>query len=125
MEVINKARELAEEILKTPEYARMTAAQEAVDIDEEATALLQDMELLQQEYIRSAREGAHEDELSELEDILKSKHSELMEYEPTAHLIRSKGAFDRLIAMINKEITSGITGSGCSTDDCAGCSGCN
>jgi cell fate (sporulation/competence/biofilm development) regulator YlbF (YheA/YmcA/DUF963 family) len=125
MEVINKARELAEEILKTPEYAMMTAAQETVDLDDEAAALLQDMELLQQEYIKSAREGADAGELKELEEILKSKHMELMEYEPTAHFIKSKAAFDRLIAMINKEITSGITGSDCSTDDCAGCSGCN
>ena len=123
MEVIKKARELAEEILETSEYAMMTASQEAVDNDEEATALIQDMELLQQEYIKSAREGASEDELKMLEEILKSKHDELMEYEPTAHMIKSKAAFERLIAMINKEITSGITG--CTTDDCAGCSGCN
>ncbi len=123
MEVIKKARELAEEILKTPEYALMTSSQEAVDNDEEGAALLQDMELLQQEYIKSAREGASEDDMKMLEDILKSKHEELMVYEPTAHMIKSKAAFDRLIAMINKEITSGITG--CTTDDCAGCSGCN
>jgi len=123
MEVIKKARELAEEILKTSEYAMMTASQEAVDNDEDGTALIQDMELLQQEYIKSAHEGASEDELKMLEEILKSKHEELMEYEPTAHMIKSKAAFERLVAMINKEITSGITG--CTTDDCAGCSGCN
>ena len=123
MEVIKKARELAEEILKTSEYAMMTASQEAVDNDEEATALIQDMELLQKEYIKSAHEGASEDELKMLEEILKSKHEELMYYEPTAHMIKSKAAFERLVAMINKEITSGITG--CTTDDCAGCSGCN
>lgn len=123
MEVIKKAQELAEEILKTQEYVTMTAAQEAVDNDDEGAGLIQDMELLQQEYIKSAREGASADELKELEEILKSKHEEIMSYEPTAHLVKAKGAFDRLIAMINKEITSGITG--CSTDDCAGCSGCN
>lgn len=123
MEVIKKARELAEEILKTPEYAMMISSQEAVDNDEEGSALLQDMELLQQEYIKSAREGATAEDLKMLEEILKSKHDELMEYEPTAHMIMSKAAFDRLIAMINKEITSGITG--CTTDDCSGCSGCN
>lgn len=123
MEVMKKARELAEEILKTHEYSLMTSAQEAVDNDEEGLGLLQDMELLQQEYIKSAREGAAEEELAMLEDILKSKHEELMDYEPTAHMIKSKAAFDRLIAMINKEITSGITG--CSDDDCSGCSGCH
>lgn len=124
MEVIKKARELAEEILKTSEYLLMQEAQEAVDNDEEGAGLLQDMELLQQEYIKSAREGASPEELGELEEILKSKHQELMEYEPTAHMIKSKAAFDRLITMINREITSGITG-GCDSGDCSGCSGCN
>jgi len=123
MEVIKKAKELAEEILKTPEYVMMKSAQEAVDNDEDGAGLIQDMELLQMEYMKSAREGAAEQELKDLEEILKEKHSEIMAYEPTAHMIKSKAAFDRLIAMINNEITSGITG--CSTDDCAGCSGCN
>ena len=123
MEVIKKAQELAQEILKTPEYVLMKSAQEAVDNDEEGAGLIQDMDLLQQEYMKSAREGSSELELKEIEDILKEKHSEIMAYEPTAHMIKAKAAFDRLIAMINKEITSGITG--CTTDDCAGCSGCN
>lgn len=123
MEVIKKAKELAEEILKTSEYVMMKSAQEAVDNDEDGAGLIQDMELLQMEYMKSAREGAAEQELKDLEEILKEKHSEIMAYEPTAHMIKSKAAFDRLIAMINNEITSGITG--CSTDDCAGCSGCN
>ncbi len=123
MEVIKKAKDLAEEIIKTQEYIMMNSAQEAVDNDEDGAGLIQDMELLQQEYMKSAREGATEEDLKMLEDILKSKHAEIMEYEPTAHMIKSKAAIDRLIAMINKEITSGITG--CATDDCSGCSGCN
>ncbi|MCK5757486.1 MAG: YlbF family regulator [Clostridiales bacterium] len=123
MEVIKKAKELAEEIIKTQEYIMMNSAQEAVDNDEDGAGLIQDMELLQQEYMKSAREGTTEEDLKMLEDILKSKHAEIMEYKPTAHMIKSKAAFDRLIATINKEITSGITG--CATDDCSGCSGCN
>ncbi len=123
MEVIKKAKELAEEIIKTQEYIMMNSAQETVDNDEDGAGLIQDMELLQQEYMKSAKEGATEEDLKMLEDILKSKHTEIMEYELTANMIKSKAAFDRLIAMINKEITSGITG--CATDDCSGCSGCN
>ncbi len=123
MEVIKKAKELAEEIVKTPEYKMMNTSQEAVANDEEGSALLQDMELLQQEYMKSAQEGESEEELKMLEDILQSKHEELMGYEPTAHMIKSKATFDRLIKLINNEITSGITG--CAADDCAGCSGCN
>ena len=123
MEVIKKAKELADEILKTQEYIMMKSAQEAVDNDEDGAGLIQDMELLQQEYMKSAREGATEEDLKMIEGILKSKHEEIMEYEPTSHMIKSKSAFDRLIAMINKEITNGITG--CSSDDCSGCSGCN
>ena len=124
MEVLNKARELAEEILKTPEYVRMTSAEESVENDEAGSALMQDMNLLQQEYIKSAREGTPAEELKLIENMLQDKHSELMDYELTGEMVKTKAAFDRLIKLINKEITSGITG-GCSTDDCSGCSGCN
>ncbi|MCD6322504.1 MAG: YlbF family regulator [Clostridiales bacterium] len=115
MEVVKKAKELADEIIKTQEYIMMKSAQEAVDNDEDGAGLVQDMELLQQEYIKSVKEGATEEDLKMLEDILKSKHEDIMKYELTAHMIKSKAAFDRLISMINKEITSGITEY--STDD--------
>lgn len=123
MEVIKKARELAEEILKTEEYLNMNAAEEIMSNDEEGAGLMQDMDLLQKEYIKSAREGESEEDLLELEQYLKEKHSELLEYPPTGDYIRAKSAFDMLIKKINSEITAGITG--CSADDCGGCSGCN
>ncbi|HPJ21502.1 MAG TPA: YlbF family regulator [Clostridia bacterium] len=122
MDVIEKARELAAAILATEEYLNMTAAEEIMNNDEEGTGLMQDMELLQQEYIKSAREGAGKEELAELEQYLKEKHDELMAYPATGDYIRAKAGFDRLIKKINSEITSGITG--CSGEDCDGCSGC-
>lgn len=123
MEVIEKSRELAEEILKTDEYLSMSAAEQIMNNDEEGTALMQDMELLQKEYIKSAGEGVPAEELKELEGYLKEKHGELLEYPPTGNYIRAKGEFDKLIKQINSEIAAGITG--CSTDDCNGCSDCN
>ena len=72
MDVIEKARELAAAILATEEYLNMTAAEEIMNNDEEGTGLMQDMELLQQEYIKSAREGAGKEELAELEQDRKS-----------------------------------------------------
>ncbi len=123
MDVIEKARELAAAILKTDEYLNMTAAEEIMSNDEEGTGLMQDMELLQQEYIKSAREGASKEDLLELEQYLQEKHSELLSYPVTGDYIRAKAEFDRLIKKINTEITTGITG--CAEDDCEGCSGCN
>ena len=123
MDVMEKARELAAAILKTDEYLNMTDAEEIMNNDEEGTGLMQDMELLQQEYIKSAREGAPREELLELEQYLKEKHSELLAYPATGDYIRAKAEFDRMIKKINSEITSGITG--CAADDCEGCSGCN
>jgi len=123
MDVIEKARELANEILKTEEYLSMSAAEEIMNHDEEGVGLMQDMELLQQEYVKSAREGANEVELLELEEYLKEKHAELLSYPATGNYIRAKAAFDSMIKDINNEITAGITG--CSADDCEGCSGCS
>ncbi|MBN2883766.1 MAG: YlbF family regulator [Clostridia bacterium] len=123
MDVMEKARELAAAIIKTEEYLNLNAAEEIMSNDEEGTGLMQDMELLQQEYIKSAREGAPQDELLEIEQYLKEKHSELLEYSVTGDYIRAKAEFDRMIKNINNEITSGITG--CAKDDCEGCSGCH
>ncbi|MBN2558006.1 MAG: YlbF family regulator [Clostridia bacterium] len=123
MEVMKKARELADEIKKTQEYIMMIATQETVDDDDFGSALMQDMNLLQHEYIKSAHEGADEAALKMIEDLLEDKHAELMDYEPTARLIRAKSAFDKLVEAINNEISDGITG-GCGEDGCSGCSGC-
>lgn len=123
MDVIKKAKELAEEILKTDEYLNLTAAEEVMNNDEEARILMQDMELLQQEYISSVREGSSKEDLAELEQYLQEKHGELTTYAVTSDYIKTKAAFDALIKKINSEITAGITG--CKEDDCSDCSGCN
>lgn len=123
MEVMKKARELAAEILKTDEYARLENARQDVDEDDFAAGLLQDMELLQKEYLRSAREGAGKEELSEIEQLMKEKHEEIMEYDATRELIVAKTAFDKLVKRINTEIMSGIQE--CSDGGCAGCEGCS
>jgi cell fate (sporulation/competence/biofilm development) regulator YlbF (YheA/YmcA/DUF963 family) len=123
MDVMKKARELAGEILKTDEYARLENARRDVDEDNFAAGLLQDMELLQKEYLRSAREGAGKEELAEIERIMKGKHEEIMGYDATRELIVAKSSFDKLMQRINAEIMSGIQE--CSDDGCAGCEGCS
>lgn len=108
MEVIEKAKELAVEIMKTSEYARLVIAREAIEEDDYAAGLIQDMTLMQREYLTSAREGADKRELAIIENLMKKKHEEIMECEISGELIRAKADFDNLIEIINNEIMSSI-----------------
>lgn len=123
MEVIKKARELAAEIIKTNEYARLASAREVMEEDDQAAGLMQDMTLLQKEYLKSAREGADQKELDMIENLMEEKHEEIMDNEISGELVRAKAGFDNLIKLINKEIMSNIEE--CEEGGCDNCEGCN
>ncbi len=123
MEVMKKAGELAAEIIKTNEYARLASAREAMEEDDQAAGLLKDRTLLKKEYLKSAREGAGKKELEMIENLMEEKHKEIMDNEISGELVRAKSGFDNLIKLINREIMSNIEE--CEEGGCDNCDGCS
>lgn len=123
MSVIEKAKQLANEIINTDEYNELINCKSNLDNNEEASSLLRDMNLLQTEYIKTVRENLDKDTVDSMENILKSKHDELLENKITYSYIKAKDIFDKLMKEINKVLADGIKlktkKSGC--DSCEGC----
>ncbi|MBN2853693.1 MAG: YlbF family regulator [Clostridia bacterium] len=123
MKIFEKANELALEIKETKEYRELIDSKCKLDNDEEATSLIRDMRLLQEEYIKTVRENIDKDAVASMENLLKSKHQEILDNEITHRYIIAKEVFDALMKQINKTLADGIAlktkESGC--ENCGGC----
>ncbi len=123
MNVFEKASELASEIRESKEYKTLIDCKCKMDNNEEATSLLRDMRLLQEEYIKTVRENIDKDAINSMENILKNKHDELLENEITHDYIIAKDVFDKLMKEINKILAKGIA-LPTKGNDCENCEGC-
>lgn len=123
MSVFKKASELANEIREAKEYKTLIDCKCKMDNNEEASSLLRDMRILQEEYIKTLKENIDKDTINSLENILKNKHDELLANKLTHNYIIAKDVFDKLMKEINKVLAKGIAlptkDSGC--ENCEGC----
>jgi len=108
MSISNKTKELAQEIIKSDEYIMLVETKEKLDNDKVATTLLNDMNILQKEYIKTIRENLDKDAIKSMENILRSKHEELLENEIAHNYIKTKNIFDKMIKSINKQLSEAI-----------------
>ncbi len=124
MSVFIKANELASEIRESKEYKDLIDCKCKMDKDEEASSLLRDMRLLQEEYIKTVRENIDKDAVDSMENILKNKHDELLSNDITHNYIKAKDTFDKLMKEINKKLAEGIA-LPTKESDCENCKGCD
>jgi cell fate (sporulation/competence/biofilm development) regulator YlbF (YheA/YmcA/DUF963 family) len=123
MSVFDKANELAAEINESIEYKKLAECKCQLDNDEEATTLLRDMIIMQEEYVKTVRENLDKDAVDSMENLLKNKHQELLDNKITHEYIKAKAVFDQLMKEINKTLAEGIKLK-TKTSDCDSCEGC-
>jgi len=127
MSILEKARELGEEIASSPELTQMSEAEIAMLNDTQATELVEEFNQKQRKYLDLKAQGAELDsaQVKEVEDLEKK----VMGNPLIVDFFRKQQNFERIIEQINEIISEAIAGGhncsdGCSDDCCTSCSGC-
>ena len=127
MSILEKARELGEEIASSPELTQMNEAEIAMLNDTQATELVEEFNQKQRKYLDLKAQGAELDsaQVKEVEDLEKK----VMRNPLIVDFFRKQQNFERIIEQINEIISEAIAGGhncsdGCSDDCCTSCSGC-
>lgn len=131
MDVLEKARELAQAIAEDERCKRLQAAKTANDSDKELQDIIGEFNLkklqLNNEFNKPAGEQSKE-KMTKLENELKEIYSKAMANKSMAEYSKAKTAMDELLSHINGIIQMSVTGEvsegGC-TGDCSSCGGCH
>ena len=131
--IFEKVDELCELIEETKQYNDYLEAEVELENDGHGIDLIKDFNDLQQEYINVYNEGK-QDEVVSMQNILESRHTELLAYPTTGAYIRAKRALVVLLTGLNTSIlrSLGLTSNSegcdsCSSDSCEDgcCGGCH
>lgn len=127
MSILEKARELGEEIASSPELQQMKEAEIAMMNDTQATDLVEEFNQKQRKYLDLKAQGADLDN----EQVKETEYLEkkVMGNRLIVDFFRKQQNFERIIEQINEIISDAIAGGhgcsdGCSDDCCSSCSGC-
>lgn len=131
MDVIEKARELAEAISEDPRCKRLLVAKENNDSDKELQDIVGEFNLkkmqLNNEFNKPEDQQSKEN-MKKLEDELKAIYEKAMSNKAMAEYNTAKSEMDELVEQINGIIQVAITGEvapgGCS-GNCSSCGGCH
>lgn len=132
--LIEKARELGEELAKSPEFLRVTNARQNVDKDESLKSLMQSMNEKKANIVSMMQQEEVDNQIvAETTADLERIQNQLFENPLFYELLQSEDEFQQLIFSVNKEINACIgiydeeekdISLHCS-GDCSGCSGCS
>lgn len=124
MSILEKARELGEEIATSVELEEMKKAEMAMINDPEANSLVNEFNQKQRRFMDLKAGGVKlsPEEISEVEDLEKRVLDNLL----IVDFFRKQQEFEKIIEQINEIIAEAITGQspGCPDDCCTSCSGC-
>lgn len=128
--IIEKAQELGTLIADSPEKLRAVAAEEKMNNNEEATALLRqynDNRKAATEKLRGKEPTKKE--LEEFRNYVQAEFEKIVKNELIAEYIEASREFDNMVQQVNAVLSYFITGQesaegGCS-GNCSGCSSCH
>ncbi|MFZ5648825.1 MAG: YlbF family regulator [Bacillota bacterium] len=128
MSILEKARELGEEIASSVELTEMRDAEMAMMSDPEARSLVEEFNQKQRYFLDMKSRGEHlaEEQIRDVEDL----ERRVLENPLIVDFFRKQQSFEEIIEGINKIISTAIAGGnsgcsdGCSDDCCSSCSGC-
>ena len=131
MEVLEKARELAESIMEDARCKRLQTAKIANDTDLQLQDLIGEFNLkkmqLNSEFNKDPEQQSKE-KLTQMETELKEVYAKVMANKAMAEFTEAKKDMDELVEHINSIIQMSISGevseSGC-TGSCDSCGGCH
>ena len=126
-EVFMKTRELAEAIMRSPEYIAMKAAEDvAIQNDAAADIMGEYMERKQELEAIMMQGEPHVEEMNRISNEMEALQRQLQETPDIANLTIARNAFTNLINQVNQVLRFTITGEMSDADECedAGESGC-
>lgn len=131
MDVLEKARELAQAIAEDERCKRLQAAKIANDSDKELQDIIGEFNLkklqLNNEFNKPAEQQSKE-KMTRLNNELKELYAKAMANKSMAEYTKAKADMDELLTHINNIIQMSVTGEvsegGC-TGNCASCAGCH
>jgi cell fate (sporulation/competence/biofilm development) regulator YlbF (YheA/YmcA/DUF963 family) len=127
--VLDKARELGEEISASPEIIRMRDTQNSMLASPDASSLVEEFNIKQKKYMALKNQGVdlNESQKKDVEDLEKR----MLDNPLIVDFFRAQQEFERMLEGINNIISRAISGEqsscsdgGCSDDCCSSCSGC-
>jgi len=121
--VLEKAKELGDQLAVCEELNEMKNAQLAVMQDPEAKAIVDEFQEKQQEFFRIQQQGQ---ELTESQkDKIKELEQKMSDNPLIAEFIRKQQKFEKLLEEINNIIAQSISGqhTSCSDSCCSSCGG--
>lgn len=123
MNVLTKALELAEALETSPELNQMREAEKVMHGDKVAMSLMNDFNAKQMEAYNLQVSG--EDPSDKLMEELNALRQKLEENDLIMDYLTAQEEVGKILEYINNAISQVLQGdSGCSSSDCAGCSGC-
>ena len=131
-EIIEKAQEIGKMIADSEENNRLSAAAEAMNNNEEATAMLRTYNENRKKATESLREkDPTKEDLENYRSYVQAEFEKIVENKLIAEYIEASKEFDLLVNQVNAVMSYFITGQeqvsaegGCS-GNCAGCSSCH
>ncbi|MPM60716.1 hypothetical protein SDC9_107568 [bioreactor metagenome] len=132
VEIFELAKQLGEEILKTPETKRILDAKAAYESNEKAVELVESYNKIQNEYQEKITVGElSKEEYEKATNELIEKGQQLRENAVTSELINAENAFNEYMSKIYKIISTTISGEEMTEEDlncsgsCESCGGCH
>lgn len=129
MDVIEKAKELAQAIAQDERCRRLQVAKAANDSDSPLQEMIGQFNLQKMQLgAEYKKEPPDRERIKELEKSMRRLYAEIMKTPAMTEYSAAKEAMDELVAQINAIIQLSVSGEvdtgGCS-GDCAGCAGCH
>lgn len=135
MTIYELARQLGEEILKTPQTERILKAKDAYQADEESVKLINDYSKMQKAYQEKLQDpNLTKEEYQEATEKLMEQTEKIKGNPITAELINAENDFNQYVNSIFSIVTSTIAGEdtsnscgggGCDSASCGSCCGCH
>lgn len=132
MKIYELARELGQELLKTPETERLLASKKAYEVDPKAMDMINEYNTLQSDYQQKMSstefsQADHEDAVK----VLTEKADAIKEYPVTAELMAAETEFNKFMNSVFSIVTSTMAGDsedgcgegGCDSGCCSSCGG--
>jgi cell fate (sporulation/competence/biofilm development) regulator YlbF (YheA/YmcA/DUF963 family) len=123
MSILEKARELGEEIASSTELREMKDSEIAMMNDTAAKNLVEEFNEKQRKFMDLRSKGIKltRDQISEVQDL----ENRVMENPLIVNFFQKQQVFERVIEQINEIISKSIAGDqACSDECCSTCSGC-
>lgn len=124
MSVIDKARELGEEISNSVELNQMRETQNAMLADPEAKSIVEEFNAKQKYYMTLQQKGVEltDSQKQDVQDL----EQRMVDNPLIINFFRAQQSFEKMLEQINEIISQAITGEShsCSDECCSSCSGC-